>query len=168
MAKEVFMPKSGMDMQEGRIIRWLVKEGDRVREGDVLLEIETDKVAMEVEAPCDGILLRRFFDDGAVVPVVTIIAYIGEEGEEVPDKPSMAGGRERAEEAAFLTKGAPQPKREYEYQLAIIGGGPAGYTAALRAEARRFLPNPAALTKTRDPAPAPRQNRPSGRSFPVC
>lgn len=133
MAKEVFMPKSGMDMQEGRIIRWLVKEGDRVREGDVLLEIETDKVAMEVEAPCDGILLRRFFDDGAVVPVVTIIAYIGEEGEEVPDKPSMAGGRERAEEAAFLTKGAPLPKREYEYQLAIIGGGPAGYTAALRA-----------------------------------
>ena len=59
MAKEVFMPKFGMDMQEGTIIRWLANVGDRVRQGAILLEIETDKVSMEIEAPASGILLRK-------------------------------------------------------------------------------------------------------------
>ena len=66
MAKEVFMPKAGMDMQEGTIISWFANEGDSVRKGEALLEIETDKVSMEVESPADGILLKRYFDDGAV------------------------------------------------------------------------------------------------------
>lgn len=130
MAKEVFMPKSGMDMHEGTIIRWYREVGDRVKLGEPLLEIETDKVTMEIEAPADGILLCRYFDEGAVVPVVTIIGYIGEEGEAFPDAPSMAGGEvtEKPDEAE-----ASRRDREYEYRVAVIGGGPAGYLAALRA-----------------------------------
>ena len=134
MAKEVFMPKAGMDMQEGTIIRWFAEVGDQVRAGEPLLEIETDKVAMEVESPADGILLCKYFEEGSVVPVVTIIGYIGEEGEKVPDRPSMAGGDLRREEEALLSKSENQrERREYEYRVAVIGGGPAGYTAALRA-----------------------------------
>ena len=133
MAKEVFMPKFGMDMQEGTIIRWLADVGDRVRQGDILLEIETDKVSMEIEAPASGILLRKYFSEGAVVPVVTIIAYIGEEGEEVPEQPSMAGGSAREEEEALLHKSEKSSVSGYEYRVAVIGGGPAGYVAALRA-----------------------------------
>ena len=134
MAKEVFMPKAGMDMQEGTIIRWLAAEGDYVRKGDALLEIETDKVSMEVESPSDGILLKRYFDNGAVVPVVTIIGYIGEAGEQVPDRPSMAGGKDREADEKAQNSGIKKTgSREYEYTVAVIGGGPAGYNAAMRA-----------------------------------
>ncbi len=98
MAVEVFMPKAGMDMKEGKIINWLVEVGDEVKEGDGILEIETDKVTMEVEAPADGTLLCKYFEDGATVPVVTVIGYIGEKGEKVPDGPSVAGGEENKEE----------------------------------------------------------------------
>ncbi len=134
MAKEVFMPKAGMDMHEGKIIRWLAETGSRVRQGEPLLEIETDKVSMEVESPADGVLLCKYFDDGAVVPVVTIIGYIGEEGEQVPDRPSMAGGLERAGDEELRQRAAiDRTAKEYEYRIAVIGAGPAGYTAALRA-----------------------------------
>ena len=102
MAKEVFMPKAGMDMHEGKILHWFAEVGDRVEAGDPLLEIETDKVTMEVESPASGILLCRYFGEGAVVPVVTIIGYIGDAGEKVPDRPSMAGGEDRAAEQAKL------------------------------------------------------------------
>ncbi|MDK2941569.1 MAG: hypothetical protein PWP56_1082 [Acetobacterium sp.] len=92
MAVEVFMPKAGMDMQEGTIIQWLKHVGEQVEEGEGLLEIETDKVTMEVEAPATGVLLCRYFEDGAVVPVVTTIGYVGKPGEVVPDQPQTAGG----------------------------------------------------------------------------
>ena len=134
MAKEVFMPKAGMDMHEGKILRWFAEVGDRVEAGDPLLEIETDKVTMEVESPASGILLCRYFGEGAVVPVVTIIGYIGDAGEKVPDRPSMAGGEDRAAEQARLAGfEARRRESEYEYRVAVIGGGPAGYIAALRA-----------------------------------
>ena len=132
MAKEVFMPKTGMDMREGVIVRWHASVGDRVKAGDTLLEIETDKITMDVEAPADGVLLCRYFDDGAVVPVATILAYIGEEGEEVPDRPTMAGGAAREAEEAYLTSGSSRETRGYDYDVAVIGGGASGYLAALR------------------------------------
>lgn len=91
MAVEIIMPKAGMDMDEGTIIEWLKDVGDSVEEGEGILEIETDKVTMEVESPVSGVLLRRFFEEGDVVPVVTVIAYVGEAGEDVPDKPQKAG-----------------------------------------------------------------------------
>lgn len=91
MAIAVIMPKAGMDMQEGVIIKWLVDVGDKIEEGEPLLEIETDKVTMEVEAPATGTLLCRYFEDSAVVPVVTTIAYIGEDGEDVPKEASIFG-----------------------------------------------------------------------------
>lgn len=90
MAVEIIMPKAGMDMHEGTITEWLKELGDPVEEGEALLEIETDKVTMEVESPVAGVLLKRYFDDGDVVPVVTIIAYVGELGEEVPEQSQIA------------------------------------------------------------------------------
>lgn len=104
MAVEVFMPKAGMDMKEGKIIKWFVEVGDEVKEGDGILEIETDKVTMEVEAPADGILLCKYFEDGETVPVVTVIGYIGEKGEKVPDAPSVVGKEEFNEEVKEVSK----------------------------------------------------------------
>ena len=131
------MPKAGMDMKEGVIIKWLVNVGDEVKESDALLEIETDKVTMEIESPTDGILLCKYFDDGATVPVVTVIGYVGEAGEEVPDGPTTAGVGQNVKNAqANAVKTAPESpagKSAHEYDVAVIGGGPAGYVAAIKA-----------------------------------
>lgn len=85
MAVEIIMPKLGVDMQEGEIIEWRVAEGDVVNEGDILLEIMSDKTNMELEAENSGVLLKITRQAGEVVPVTEIIGYIGAEGEVVAD-----------------------------------------------------------------------------------
>ena len=93
MATRVFMPKAGMAMEEGTIIQWFKNEGDKVATGDPLLEIETDKVNMEVEAPASGVLLKIVRPVGETVPVTETIGWIGEPGEEVAEieEPQVAG-----------------------------------------------------------------------------
>jgi pyruvate dehydrogenase E2 component (dihydrolipoyllysine-residue acetyltransferase) len=84
MAEIVVMPKIGLTAREALLKEWLVQEGDVVSEGDVLFEIETDKIASEVESPASGVLLRRIEPD-VVVSVGSPIAVIGEAGEDVSD-----------------------------------------------------------------------------------
>ena len=98
MATEVIMPKAGMDMKEGQIIKWKKKEGDYIEAGEVLLEIMTDKVNMEVEAETSGYLLKILYEEGAKVPVITPIAYIGER-EKIPEIEDKAKVTEEIEEA---------------------------------------------------------------------
>lgn len=83
MASEVTMPKMGYDMEEGTILAWTKSEGEAVAKGDVLGEIETGKVNIEIEAFDAGVLLKIVVPEGETVPVGTAIAYIGEEGEEI-------------------------------------------------------------------------------------
>ncbi|KHD45147.1 dihydrolipoamide acetyltransferase [Streptococcus hongkongensis] len=83
MAAEIIMPKLGVDMQEGEIIEWKKQEGDSVKEGDILLEIMSDKTNMEIEAEDAGVLLKIVRPAGDVVPVTEVIGYIGAEGESV-------------------------------------------------------------------------------------
>ncbi|MFT9417109.1 pyruvate dehydrogenase complex dihydrolipoamide acetyltransferase [Acetobacter sp.] len=86
MAIEILMPALSPTMTEGKIARWLKKEGDTVSNGDVLAEIETDKATMEVEAIEDGIFGRILVPEGTeAVAVNTPIAIMVEEGEAVPD-----------------------------------------------------------------------------------
>ncbi len=84
MAKPVILPKFDMMMEHGVIVRWLVSEGQQVNEGDPLVEVETDKVNMEVEAPAAGILSGVRAEAGETVPVATVIAYIVQPGESPP------------------------------------------------------------------------------------
>ncbi len=83
---EIIMPKAGMDMQEGTLIRWLKEVGDKVELNEPIMEIETDKITMESESPGSGVLLAKTATDGDVIPVLEVIGYIGEEGEQIPDK----------------------------------------------------------------------------------
>lgn len=85
MAKEILMPKMGMTMEFGTISQWLVKEGDKVEKGDVLLEVETDKANLEAEAFHSGTVLKIFVQEGETVPVLSVIGVIGEEGEEIDE-----------------------------------------------------------------------------------
>lgn len=87
---EIFMPKAGMDMKEGHLIRWLKNVGDHVELDEPIMEIETDKITMESEAPATGILLAKLIDDDTTVPVLQTIGYIGQPGEKVPGAPNAA------------------------------------------------------------------------------
>ncbi len=84
MATAVIMPKAGMAMEQGTIVCWLKKVNDPIKKGEPILEIETDKVSMEVEAEVDGVLLAILEEAGAVVPVIQTIAWIGAAGEALP------------------------------------------------------------------------------------
>ncbi|MGB7967409.1 MAG: biotin/lipoyl-containing protein, partial [Methylocella sp.] len=84
MATNILMPALSPTMEQGRLAKWLKKEGDAVRSGDVLAEIETDKATMEVEAIDDGTLAKILVPNGTDnVAVNTPIAVIAEEGEDV-------------------------------------------------------------------------------------
>jgi pyruvate dehydrogenase E2 component (dihydrolipoamide acetyltransferase) len=89
MATEVILPKFGFTQEESQIVEWFVKEGDTVAAGDPLLEVTTDKVNMEVEAPKTGILGGIRAAAGDTVPVTRIIAYILEPGEKAPPVDSV-------------------------------------------------------------------------------
>lgn len=74
--QELYMPKKGLTMESGTIEKWHKKEGDYVKEGEILLEIMTDKVTMEIESPYTGRLKKILKEEGEEVPITEIIAYI--------------------------------------------------------------------------------------------
>jgi pyruvate dehydrogenase E2 component (dihydrolipoamide acetyltransferase) len=84
MATFLAMPKLGMNMVEGTIVEWLVKEGEQVEAGQVVLAIETDKATQEVEAPASGVLARILKHEGETLPCNAVMAVIVEPGEAVP------------------------------------------------------------------------------------
>jgi len=84
MAIEMIMPKVDMDQETGTVVEWTKTDGQQVKEGETILVIETDKIAIDVEAPGTGILNGISAHPGDVIPIGTVIAYILEEGEEVP------------------------------------------------------------------------------------
>ena len=88
MAAEIIMPKAGMAMETGVIVQWFKSPGESVEVGEALLEIETDKVTMEVEAETSGVLLGILHDTGDEVPVTQTIGYIGQAGEPMPEPPA--------------------------------------------------------------------------------
>ena len=113
MAVEVIMPKAGSEMEEGEIVQWFKQEGDEVKEGEILLEIVTDKVNMEVEAEASGTLLKIVHPAGSVVPVVQTIAWIGQAGEAVPGAGAApAAAAAPVEEAVVETKVEAAPAQE--------------------------------------------------------
>ena len=83
MAEIVYMPKLSDTMTEGVVAEWTKKVGDTVSSGEILAEIETDKATMEFESFYDGILLHIGVEKGQGAPVNSILAIIGEKGEDV-------------------------------------------------------------------------------------
>ncbi|HMK01620.1 MAG TPA: biotin/lipoyl-containing protein, partial [Reyranella sp.] len=76
MPTEVILPKVDMDMATGQISRWFAEEGARVKKGDVLFEIETDKAAMEIDAPASGVLRDVTGKEGVDIAVGAAVAWI--------------------------------------------------------------------------------------------
>src|SRR5205814_6601775 len=93
MADEVKLPRLGQGMESGTIVKWLKTEGDEVKKGEPLYELDTDKVTQEVEADASGVLLKIAISEGEV-EVGKTIAVIGEQGEEVSVEAEESAGEE--------------------------------------------------------------------------
>jgi len=90
MAHPILMPKPGQMTEECVLVAWLKNEGDVVKKGDVLFEIETDKSNMDVESFEEGVLLKQVVAVGQTVPVNAVCAYVGEPGEAIPETAAVA------------------------------------------------------------------------------
>ena len=116
MSTNVLLPQWGMNMEDGLLVKWLVKEGDAVETGQPLVDIETAKIESELESPVSGVVVHIMVPEGTTVDVGAIVAVIGEPGEVVPRPSAM--GSERAARPAFLP-----PSRKAAVRRGIAGGG---------------------------------------------
>ncbi len=143
MASRVVMPKLSDTMEEGKILRWLKKEGDKVETGQTLAEVETDKATVEMEAYSNGTIRKLIAEEGATVPIGTLIAVIGSPDEDISALLEQAEGAKAAAPAAA-------PPREAEARPAAAARPSAPQA---RRPAQRPRPSPA-------PAPAPAPEAP--------
>jgi len=145
MAKPLLMPQVGQDIETAEIVRWLVKEGDYLKEGEIFVEVESEKAAFEVEAEESGTVLKLLYEEGQEVKVLEPIAYVGEPGEKLEDtavsdtkavqeKEKTSGEKATALEEArpeetkiLAAPAAKRVAREHGIDLAgIRGSGPGG------------------------------------------
>src|ERR1700675_2372604 len=122
MAISVVMPALEMAQVTGELLAWREKEGEAVKKGEPLLEIETDKAVVEIEAPGDGILAGVTAHEGAVIPVGETIAWLVAAGEKAPAVKPAAMPAARATSAA--------PAAERGGAAAAKGAASASATAA--------------------------------------
>ena len=118
MATIIDMPKLSDTMTVGTLVRWLKNEGDTIQSGDMIAEVETDKATMELENFEDGVLLKRYVEEGAQVQIGTAICAVGEAGETAPDAPTTSAAPEA--QAAAPT---PEPS-------SVVAQAPAATTSA--------------------------------------
>jgi pyruvate dehydrogenase E2 component (dihydrolipoamide acetyltransferase) len=83
MATKIIMPQGGQDITEGTVVSWLKAEGDLVKKGEVICEVETEKAVFEVESPVDGVLLKIIAQEGENVPIFSVIGIVGEPNEQI-------------------------------------------------------------------------------------
>jgi pyruvate dehydrogenase E2 component (dihydrolipoamide acetyltransferase) len=122
MATKVYMEALSPTMEEGRLVTWLKKEGDEVKEGDVLAEVETDKATMELVARGSGVLRKHLIAEGDTAAVASLIGVIAGADEDISSLAGDSGSASAAPAAA--------PAEAPAQQQAASGGGDAGQGAA--------------------------------------
>jgi pyruvate dehydrogenase E1 component beta subunit len=142
MAIDILMPALSPTMEQGKLAKWLKKEGDQVKPGDVLAEIETDKATMEVEAIDEGVLAKILVSDGTDnVAVNTPIAILAGEGEDVSAAASKGPAQGSGEPPPAPGPSAPQPAPVPDMQAEGMADRPA---PTARTESDQPVAQPAA------------------------
>ncbi len=134
MAQIIEMPKLSDTMTDGVLVKWLKQEGDAVKSGDMLAEVETDKATMELETFFDGTLVKLFAAAGSRVPIGAALCAIGKPGEKV-DTPKLTtdgGGQKTAETPKPAASVAPAPASPISVLPAAISPPPSALAPAGR------------------------------------
>lgn len=133
MPVEVIMPALGMAQETGKVLRWFRGEGDVLVKGEPLLEVETDKVTVEIESPAAGTLTGLSAAAGAEVPVGTVIAFVVADGESVAPAP---GAEPRAERRRLASPKARRLAQGLGVAIeSVVGSGPNGAVVAADVQA---------------------------------
>jgi pyruvate dehydrogenase E2 component (dihydrolipoamide acetyltransferase) len=141
--KIVRMPKAGQTVEEAKILRWFYQEGETVEKGAPLMEVETDKAAIELEAPAGGVLRRLLHAEGETVPVLKPVAVIGSADEDVSDAAVAAAAAADAPAAEAVPTESSAPDNEPEpVKTATVDAAAAEKTAPVAAQ--RLFASPAA------------------------
>jgi pyruvate dehydrogenase E2 component (dihydrolipoyllysine-residue acetyltransferase) len=143
MASRVLMPKGSDTMTEGKVLKWLKNEGEQVANGDALVEIETDKVDMEVESMASGVLRKVLVPAGETVPVGQMLAIIGKAEEDISSLISSNGG-------APAAKAHTEPKETPAAQPAATATAPQPAAPSPSATGGRILASPLARRIARE------------------
>ncbi len=117
MLGEVKLPKMGSNMEEGTLIKWVKQIGDPVNKGDVLMEVETDKATLEVDAPASGYVVDHLYREGDVVPVGEVVCHISDDRAAAPARIRLSPAARRLARELNLTD---------EELRRIKGSGPRG------------------------------------------
>ena len=161
MPIELKMPALSPTMEEGTLAKWLVKEGDEVKSGDILAEIETDKATMEFEAVDEGKIAKILVPEGTDgVKVGAPIAILAGEGEDTTNIPSPQRG-EGADAKPKAGEGAPRPDEP------TAGGAPSSQPSPPRGEGAKVPPPPKAPVETPAAPSAPAAPRAEGERVKV-
>jgi len=132
MATKIILPEMGEGVMEGTLSRWLVAEGDRVAEYDPIAEIETDKVTTETTTEAAGTVLKLCVEQGATVPVGTVLAYVGQPGEALSENGAEAVEEvEAVAETATAVPADPSPQPEPTPAPTPAGGAYTGRISPL-------------------------------------
>ncbi|HLZ44242.1 MAG TPA: dihydrolipoamide acetyltransferase family protein [Gemmatimonadales bacterium] len=142
MATKVHMEALSPTMEEGRLVKWTKHEGDAVKSGETIAEVETDKAVMELVARADGQLLKVMAPEGATVPVGNVVAWIGKPGEKVDGAGSQEPGSGAAKPAPAAAPAKPAP--------AAASPAPAPAPVAAPADATRVKASPLARRIAKD------------------
>jgi pyruvate dehydrogenase E2 component (dihydrolipoamide acetyltransferase) len=155
---EITMPKLSDSMQEGKIIAWKVKPGARIREGDVLAEVESDKATMELECFHSGVLSKIVHGDGSEVPVGEVIGYIDAEavGAE-PAAEKKVAARPAVAEAAKATQEPASQEQSVARAISPRSGKIARPTPETEVAGRESPPEPMATAEPPAQKPAPKE-----------
>ncbi|HEU5174506.1 MAG TPA: biotin/lipoyl-containing protein, partial [Gemmatimonadaceae bacterium] len=151
MATKVFMEALSPTMEEGRLVKWLKNEGDAVKSGDVLAEVETDKAVMELVARGDGVLRKRLLAEESTAAVGSLIGVIAAADENIDALVASAGG------GAAPAAGAPAPEKVVATAQETAGVSPVP-RAAGEAQGEASMPP----QEKAAPAPGAPQPRPGG------
>tara|TARA_B100001029_G_scaffold156080_1_gene141285 strand:- start:7077 stop:8225 length:1149 start_codon:yes stop_codon:yes gene_type:complete len=139
MATNVYLPQWGMGMNDATIIKWLTREGDLVKKGDQLVEVESSKVNAEIESPESGKIGKILYEEGQVAKVGEILAIIISENETLPDENNSEASKEdnseiklpstskKIKEAVQITPRARKLAKELNIDISLVKGtGPNG------------------------------------------
>ncbi len=140
MATSVVMPRQGQSVESCILTEWYKNVGDPVEAGDLLFAYETDKAAFEEEAPENGILLARLFEEGDEVPVLANVAVIGEKGEEIGEFMTGDGGKQASEASAgeVPAEEAPEDEAPEDKDAVKQPSGPMREKPAISPRARKL------------------------------
>jgi pyruvate dehydrogenase E2 component (dihydrolipoamide acetyltransferase) len=136
MSVEVVMPALGLTVEKGIIVKWLKREGEAVKKGEPLFEVEADKVATEVESPASGILARILIQEGVEVPILTVVGVITEAGEALPAEYSAPAAAAPPTEAEAVVEARHVAAPTASSMAAVVPGGPIRVVPAARRLAR--------------------------------